>query len=560
MPQTLTPEQAAFNEDYADLIGGEPPKEALTGGYDGAARFDKQLALWNPPLRSADAEILPDKSLLDARSRDMWRNDAYVAGGATHHKDSIVGSMFLLNAKPNNEILGWPEEKIEAFQKEVEAKFQTWAESPHKWVDASRQNDLTELIRLAVGVYVFGGEVLATAEWIDRRRREYKTAIQMIDADRLKTPYEYENDPRVKGGIRHDSYGAPVSAYIRVRHPHDYRNMLMSDALAYKQVGFWKPWGRPQVLHIREQQRVDQTRGISEIVAGLRGLAITQQFRDVTLQNAVVNATYAATIESELPPEIVYQQIGSGNVSDAFNAYVENYLGLVSEYANSATNMKIDGGKIPHLFPGTKLNMSPAGNPGGVGQEFEQGLLRYVAAALNISYEELSRDYTKTTYSSARAAMLQTWRGMQARKKIVADSMANAIYRLWLEEAINNDRLDSVRASEAAQFYTEDHQNMMWDALTRADWIGASRGQIDELKETQAAVLRIKFGLSTHEDELSKLGKDWRKVYSQLERETKMREEMGIVLEESNAVNAASGSPREAENDGTEAKDAEAGE
>jgi capsid protein len=29
-----------------------------------------------------------------------------------------------------------------------------------------------------------------------------------------------------------------------------------------------------------------------------------------------------------------------------------------------------------------------------------------------------------------------------------------------------------------------------FEAMSRCDWIGASRGQIDELKETQAAILR----------------------------------------------------------------------
>jgi len=558
MPKLLSPEDQQFMEDYADLVGGTPKPEMLRGGYDAASTFDQQIAQWNPPLRSADADILPDKDLLDARTRDVWRNDAFVAGGLAHHKDSIVGSMFLLNSKPQGEVLGWDEERVERFQTEVEAKFQTWAESPFRWVDASRRNDLTELVRLAVGVFVMTGEVLATAEWIERNRREYRTAIQMVDSDRLQTPMEHEANPLIRGGIRHDTYGAPVTAYIRTRHPRDYRNMLMVDQWAYKQVGFWKPWGRPQVVHIREQQRVDQTRGISQIVAGLRGLAITQKFRDVTLQNAVVNATYAATIESELPSEMVYQQIGSGNVGDTIKDYASNFLGAVNEYVNNSKHMMVDGVKIPHLFPGTSFKMQPAGAPGGVGQDFETSLLRYVAAALDISYEELSRDYTKTTYSSARAAMLQTWRSMQARKRIVADCMANTIYRLWLEEAINNDKIESFPASEASMLYTNGHLNMLWDALTRADWIGASRGQIDELKETQAAVLRIKFGLATHEDELAKLGKDWRKVYAQLEREQKMREEMNIVLEESNAMNAASGSPREIEDEGTEGADAAA--
>ena len=68
----------------------------------------------------------------------------------------------------------------------------------------------------------------------------------------------------------------------------------------------------------------------------------------------------------------------------------------------------------------------------------------------------------------------------------------------------------------------------MREALTSCDWIGASRGQIDELKETEAAVLRIEQGLSTREEEAAKLGKDWRRVYRQRAREKRMEQSLGL--------------------------------
>lgn len=546
--KVLDAEQAQIAADIEQLVGPRGRELAFSGAYDGAAVFDKQINTWAPPLQSADADILPDKSMLDARSRDLGRNDAYIAGGEQLHKDGIVGHMYLLNSKPNTEVLGWTQERAEAFQKEVEAKFQTWADSPHNWVDARRKLDLTEMIRLSVGVFVYGGEVLATAEWITANRREFRTAIQMIDPDRLMTPFQEASNPNVKGGIKFDKYGGPVSAFIRVRHPHDYQQSLVRpDMLDYKEVGFHKPWGRTQVIHILNEKRVDQSRAVSDIATSLRELAITKKFRDVTLQNAVVNATYAASIESELPSEVVYQQMGAGDTASAVTDYATDYLAAISDYTSSSKNMQIDGVRVPHLFPGTKLNLRPAGTPGGVGQDFETSLLRYIAVGLNVSYEELSRDYSKTNYSSARAAMSQTHRFMQGRKKLVADRMANTVFRLWLEEAINQDQIVNFRASEAGLLYSNGHQNLMFDALSQATWIGASRGQIDELKETQAAVLRIKYGLSTHEDELSRLGKDWRKVYAQMSRESKMREELDIVLQEDNSVNAASGTTREAD-------------
>ena len=549
--------KAELNKISALVGNGNSTPSAMVGAYDGAARFDREIASWNPGLQSADLDMLPYKETLDARSRDLARNDAYVQAGATIHKDSIVGAFYLLNSKPGWKALGKSEEWAEEFQMEVEEKFTLWAESPMKWVDAAAQNDFTALIRLAVGVSVFGGETLATIEYIRENTREYRTAVQMIDCDRLTTPYTRLNDPRCRGGILHDRYGRQVSAFIRVAHPMDYRMNLAGENW-WKEVPFRTKWGRQQIIYVREQQRVDQSRAVSGIAAGLREIAITRKFRDVTLQNAVVNAMYAATIESELPPQAVYEQLGATSAADGIVNYAQQYLSAVNTYVGASKNMMIDGVRVPHLFPGTSLNLRPAGSPGGVGQDFEKSLLRYIAATLDVSYEELSKDFSSTNYSSARAAMAGTWRNMQSRKKIVADAKANAIYRCWLEEAINNDRLDTFRAKEAPILYTNDYLNTKFDAIAACDWIGAARGQIDELKETQAAVLRIKYGLSTHEEELSRLGKDWRKVYAQLEREAKDRDERGIMLYEDNSVNAASGTPRQDEQDGTGARDDDA--
>lgn len=561
MSETFSPRELA----EIDALVGNVGNPMAMGAYDAAARTDKQIAGWRPPLQSADMDIMPDKELIDARSRDAGRNDAYVAGGATVHKDSIVGSFYMLNSKPTWQVLGKDEAWAEAFQEEVEQKFTLWAESPQKWVDASRENDFTSLIRLAVGVYVFAGEVLATVEFPKQKGREFRTAVQFIDTDRLSNPPSVEYSQNVVGGIKRDAYGAAMSYFIRMAHPADWRNYRQfGDINRWKEVPAKKPWGRQQVIYLREQNRIGQSRGISEMVSGLREIAITRKFRDVTLQKAVLAATYAATIESDLPPEVAYQQLGAqqGSVAATGNSTsaATEYLAAISEWTGASKNMLIDGAKIPHLFPGTKLNMVNAGEQNGVGQDFETSLLRYVATALGVSYEELSKDYTKTNYSSARAAMVGTWRFMQARKRIVADGMANAIFRLWLEEAIQKDMLDSFSASEADMLYTDGALNMKFDALANADWIGAARGQIDELKETQAAVLRIKYGLSTHEDELARLGKDWRKTYAQLEREATERDARGIELFEDNSVNAASGSVRDSESDGTdgeESKDAD---
>jgi lambda family phage portal protein len=481
----------------------------------------RELASWNPVIKPADGDINRDKMILDARGRDLVRNSGLMMGASAIHKDSIVGGYYRLNAEPKYAMLGQTKAWAEEFAREVEAKFTMYAESQDNWLDAARMNSLTMQVRLAIAGYFSGGEVLATVEWLRDAGRPFSTSLQMIDPDRLSNPNDIEDTDRLRRGVQRNQYGAPQGYHIRMAHPKD--QTAFTDNFRWKYVPVRKPWGRLQVIHLIEQDRPDQTRGVAGMVSVLKEMQMTRKFHDVTLQNAIVNASYAATIESDLPPEMAFESVGVGK-GDKRMSYAQGLLLAMAEYSQNARNLQIDGAKIPHLYPGTKLNLKPAGSIGGVGEGFEQSLLRYVASALGLSYEQFSRDYTKTNYSSARASMNETWKFMQSRKKIVADRYATFAFSLWLEEAINKGEIKSL--PKGFNFY--EGQNK--DAICNCSWIGASRGQVDELKETQAAVMRIKAGLSTTAQEAAKLGLDWRDLYEQLATEQAVAEELGLDL------------------------------
>lgn len=503
----------------------EPIKDrAFGGGLEGAERTTRETVRWNPSMGSADKVINGNKQMADARGRDMVQNDGYAAGAEALHKDNIVGSQFRLNAQPNWRVLGVDEGWAEEFQIVVENRFHTVSESEECWFDAARRNNFTGLIRMAVGGFVFTGEVLATAEWMRREaRRPFKTAIQMVSPDRLSNPDGMADDKFLRRGIRRDVYGRPLVAYIRSAHPSETWGM---ESYQWKAIDFEKPWGRKQVIHIIEQRLPDQSRGIADMVAALKQMRMTKNFQEITLQNAVVNASYAAAIESELPSSDVFAAIGANGSTPigGLNDYLSFYMNALSSYLDASKTIAIDGAKIPHLFPGTKLNLKPVGTPGGVGSGFEESLLRHTASALGLSYEQFSRDYTKTNYSSARASMNETWKFMQSRKKAVADRFASNIYALWLEEEIANGNIPLPPGKTRDWFYAP----LVKDALTQCSWIGAARGQIDETKETQAAIDRINAGLSTYEEECARLGRDFRAVFEQRAREQRMMTSLGL--------------------------------
>lgn len=506
-------------------------RSALGGALEGAERTDRETALWMPSMRSPDQVINSVKELADARGRDTVRNTGFAAGAVALHKDSIVGAQYRLNATPNWRVLsdfnpGFDEKWAEEFQFAIESRFNLLGDSMDCWLDASGMNTLTGMVRLAVGGFVITGEVVSVAEWIREAGRPLSTAIQMVSPDRLCNPDGIMDTRTLRRGVERNLRGKPLAYWFRRGDRYDY----YPDDISYRwmRIPAAKPWGRKQVIHIIEQGFADQTRGVADMVAALKQMRMTKKFQEVTLQNAVVNATYAAAIESEMPPEMLAAAMGAGATgdTDAVMSAFQTYMGALGAYLGAANNIKVDGVMIPHLFPGTKLTLKSAGTPGGVGTTFEESLMRHAAATLGLSYEEFSRDFSKTNYSSARAAMTTSGRFMASRKRHVADRFASHIYALVLEEWMGMGAVPLPNGVERDVFYAP----LMKEALTAAVWIGSGSGQVDELKETEAALLRIKGGLSTYEREIAKLGGDWREIFEQRAREEGIISERGLVF------------------------------
>ena len=497
-------------------------QHAIGGGLEGAERLSRETWAWNPSVISPDQQINPVKDMADARGRDMIQNDGYALGAVNIHRDSIVGAQYRLNAQPEAALVGASDGWAEEFQEEVETRFNVLMDSPECFIDASGSSTFTGMLRMGVGGFVMTGEVLATAEWKRASNRPFKTAIQMVAPARLTNPDGLPDSPNLRRGVRMDSFGEALGYYFRVAHPSEWFDPRIME---WKYVDARKPWGRRQVIHIIDPLQPAQTRGIADMVSALKIMKMTKKFGEVTLQNAVVNASYAAAVESELPSDMVWQAMGSSQTP--FADYLGQYMSALTQYTNASNNINIDGVKMPHLFPGTKLSLKPMGTPGGVGTEFEASLLRHTAAALGVSYEQLSRDYTKTNYSSARASMAETWKYMQSRKKHVADRLATMIYILWMEEEINAGNLPLPTGAKKDIFYDP----VKREGLTGCTWIGASRGQIDEMKETQSAVMRINSGLSTFEAECARLGEDFRRVFKQRAREQALMKKLGLTFD-----------------------------
>ncbi|MCV6589694.1 MAG: phage portal protein, partial [Marinobacterium sp.] len=96
---------------------GYPARQQMN--YQGAgAGFEGQLRGWHPGLKTADAALLPNLDLGNARAEDVVRNNAFASNGVQLHVDNIVGERFRLSYKPDHLALGISKENARAFARE----------------------------------------------------------------------------------------------------------------------------------------------------------------------------------------------------------------------------------------------------------------------------------------------------------------------------------------------------------------------------------------------------------------------------------------------------------
>lgn len=480
----------------AALLGGGTP---YAGGDRGS---NEAMVNWNPSLRGADSEGLPDRDAIVARARDLARNNGWVAGAVTSEVDAVVGADFRPLAKPNWRALGVDEAWALEWKEALEGLWEADADDARFYQDASRQMPIGRLFALAYRNYLLEGDALGQLTW--HGDRPVRTGLRIIDPDLLSNPDGLQDAERLRGGVEIDANGAAIAYHFQEAHQGD----LWSGVAAHRWVRLAREeaWGRPVVLHFFDKHRDGQTRGVSRLAPIIEKLRMEDHYGRVELQAAVINAVLAAFVKSPMDTEAI------GDLLSEEPAAWDRYNEDRAEFYRARGDVRMAGAKIPHLYPGEEIGTVPSARPAAQFADFESAVLRHVAAGLGTSYEVLSSDWSKTNYSSARASMVEIWRGWTSRRGAFAGGFCQPYLMGWLEEKVDAGLLPM--PSRAPDFHEH------WAAYARVKWIGPGKGFVDPVKEVQASAMRVALGLSTLEDETAELtGADWSDNIVQIRRE-----------------------------------------
>ncbi len=500
----------------------------IAGGMEAAKKYEGGMEDWYGTEGSIDPEVIAEKSRIDARIVNAINNDLFARKAFNFVQDYVVGNSFKLISKPVISVMPaeYDEEWSATFQKEAEGLFQLWANSDNNWVDYSRHNNLSQLLQLALANFYTTGECFIKVEWAEDPKLPYQTQFQILNGRRISTPMgKTEGQDGIRAGMKFGKNGAVETYYVRsVIEGEDSRDP--ADQYTWISVPARTIFGRLNMIHILKKDYPGQTRGISQLVSGLMTMRMLKDFDRFAITQGAIQASIAATVESDLPPSEVQQMLGAGDKGKGWlSKYSTQYFDVVKSWLGTNTQkFEINKSKIVHLVPGTKLNMNAMGSGAGIGVDFPTRFLRHLAVALGISYEQLSNDYTRTNYSSAKAAMNETHRTMSGIKKVVADKFAGAAFKLFVEEALHKGDIPCMKGRKFDLY-----SGIFFDALTNCVWIGPGRPPIDPLKEAQADAELLRLGMTTREKIAAKYGADWRDDADQLEIEKKLYEKKGLT-------------------------------
>lgn len=460
--------------------------------YTGASNA-RPRSNWNASAGSADADLLPDLENLRERSRDLVRNDPHASSIQQAYVDNIVGNGIKPQSLASAEKLGITEDQASEVRKACE---DVW----HRWVseaDASDHDDFYGLQALIMKQIFTNGEVFILPTMIDDESREFGLALEIIEADRCESKNNADNpnnkNTNLRSGIELGRRGEPIAYWIRTSHPGDgiYER-------SYKKK--WKRYlarnanGRKNVLHLMNKRRPGQTRGEPLLSPSLATFHSLSSFLEATLIKERVSACFTMIVTSDDPYQSALQR------SDATR--------------NNRRINSLEPGLVEYLSPGESVQWGNPNNTGNTFDPFVERNLRAIGASLGLPLELVTNDFSKTNYSSARAALLESRRMFKRHQEYLISRLCKPVYEMLIEEAWLRGFIPYV------DFDRNKHE------LTKCRWVPPGWAWVDPLKEAQASAAAVSLGVSSLAEEAASQGRDWLELQKQLAYEQKMKEEI----------------------------------
>lgn len=443
-------------------------------GYE-AGQTGGSNSNWRVTNKSADAEIRRDGDRVRARARDLVRNDSRIKGAVATVANNVVRTgiwpqaAFKTRSGEANKILCASVEKL-------------W----HSWApraDASGAGSLYALQRLGLAHLFQDGEFLVHEVW-DRRFPVLPLRFELIEADQLDASVDgqLKNGNIARRGVEFGRHGQVEAYWVLPYHPGD------SGMYTQRGVGVSERIPATSCKLIFHRERISQTRGVAWLASvALRAFNLTE-YDDYEMIGAKLAAAFG----------VFFTQSPVGGM-DAFSQPGAQ-SGPMPEY--------IDPGMMRTLPPGAGVEIAEHNRPGNNYADFQAANQQAVAAGLGMSYESLSKDFSRSTYSSARQGILEERTGYRVMQDFLCEQLLSWIWERFLLAAQLSGKVTLPGFDGEPERYV--------DAVV---WQTPGWTWIDPSKDAKASQARVDMGISSRTREAREQGADFEESIAEQIRE-----------------------------------------
>jgi len=484
-------------------------RAALTAAnsWQGSSKSRKGLKSWDTYTASPDTQNNNELPTIRDRCLDLSRNVPIAAGALNNVKIYVVGDTGpTLKASLDGEFLGLSDEEVRLREMLIQREFSIYFNNEE--FDCERSLPGPDFLTQVVMAWFSTGDVFTVRTKKERPGSPYLTKWQNIEAPLCSNPDNVTDGTKpdakkypgvigaVYAGIERDPQSnEPLAYYIQNRYNLDNK---LNTTTKWERVPAYDASGRKNVIHVHIKDRPRQSRGVPYLAPIIEPLKQLGRYTDGELMAAVVSGMFTVFVKS---PD------GRG-ISPIAGA----------DTSNSDEEVEVGYGNVVGLRDDEDIETASPGRPNENFDPFVSSIIKQIGMALGQPHEVLEKAF-QSSYSAARAAMLEAWRYFKPIRGILDRNWLRHVYAAFFEEAVALGRIP------APGFLSGDYiDRLVW---LDCSWVWPAEGMIRPEVEIKAFAQADEHGYQTKEEITAALtGKNYDRNASQRKKEAGMEREI----------------------------------
>lgn len=360
--------------------------------------------------------------------------------------------------------------------KKYESVYKQWAGSTA--CDYEGHYNLAGLQWLWAATVVETGGVFIRKIYDNTAGVSFPLRLQTLEQSYLDSAYQelYKDGSQVINGIKYSKEGKLLGYYLK-----NYINTTGMPLSIKQESNFFTT---DEVTHIFKKDRAGQPVGISWFAPVATTLANFDRYQDAKLMQQSIAACFGAIVTK-----------------------AENQIGVQTEHNDIDA---IEPGMIEYMPDGAEVHqLTPPKADNAT--EFDVGLKRNVAVGVNLTYEQLTGDYSKVNFASGRMGKTEFFTQLDYCQNIMMKPALNKVQN-WFGDiyVLEKGPLPS---------------DLTWQ------WVFPPRQAVNPREEFEILFQKVRSGAMTPSELVQSMGKEFEPTLQQWKKDQELFDSLGLKFD-----------------------------